>query len=88
MGTVNSDAKFDNAVDMVKALAASPEVHECFARQVYRFSLGRIESSADQCAIQNYARVFTENSFDLRELLVAVVSSPAFAVRSAAPVEP
>ena len=88
VGTVNSDAKFDNAVDMVKALAASPEVHECFARQVYRFSLGRIESSADQCAIQNYARVFTENSFDLRELLVAVVSSPAFAVRSAAPVEP
>jgi hypothetical protein len=88
VGTRSSDAEFDNAIDMVKALAVSPEVHECFVRQVYRFSVGRIETSADQCAIQNFTRAFTEKSFDLRELLVAVVSSPAFAVRSAAPTEP
>jgi hypothetical protein len=84
VGTTSSDADFGNAVDMVKALAVSPEVHECFVRQVYRFSVGRTETDADQCAIQNYTRAFTEKSFDLRELLVGVVSSPAFAVRAAA----
>jgi len=88
VGTVSSDAQFGNAIDMVKALAVSPEVHECFARQVYRFSVGRTETDADQCAIQSYTRAFTEKSFDLRELLVAVASSPAFAVRAAAPAAP
>jgi hypothetical protein len=84
VGTTSSDAQFGNAVEMVKALAASPEVHECFVRQVVRFSVGRIETDADQCAIQNYTRAFTEKSFDLRELLALVVSSPAFAVRAPA----
>ena len=88
VGTVSSDANFGNAVDMVNALAVSHEVHECFARQVYRFSLGRTETDADQCAIQDLTRVFTDKSFDLRELLVAVATSPAFAVRSAAPAAP
>lgn len=82
VGTPSSDAKFGNAIDMVKALAVSPDVHECFARQVYRFSIGRIETDTDQCAIQAYTRAFTDKGFDLRELLVAVASSPAFAVRT------
>ena len=85
MGTTRSDANFGNAVDMVKALAVSPEVHECFVRQVVRFSVGRIETGADQCAIQNLTLAFTAKRFDLRELMVEVVSSPAFAVRSAPP---
>jgi hypothetical protein len=67
---------------MVKALAVSPDVHECFARQVYRFSVGRIETDADQCAIKSYTQAFTDKGLDLRELLVAIATSPAFAVRT------
>jgi hypothetical protein len=88
VGTTSSDATFSNAIDMVKALSVSPDVHQCFARQVYRFSVGRGEVDSDQCAIQGYTRVFTEKGFDLRELLVAIASSPAFAVRTAAPAAP
>jgi hypothetical protein len=88
VGTASSDATFANAIDMVKALSTSADVHECFARQAYRFSVGRVETDADTCAIQGYARAFTDKGLDLRELLVAIAASPAFAVRAAAPAGP
>ena len=83
VGSVSSDAQFGSAVDMLKALAKSADVHACFSRQVYRFSVGRIETDADKCAIESYTRAFTEKAFDLRELLAAIAASPAFSVRLA-----
>ena len=38
-----------NAVALAGALAASPEVHACFARQVFRFDVGRVDTDADGC---------------------------------------
>jgi Protein of unknown function (DUF1588)/Protein of unknown function (DUF1592)/Protein of unknown function (DUF1595)/Protein of unknown function (DUF1585)/Protein of unknown function (DUF1587) len=86
-GTPASDALFGNAIDMVNALATSPDVHECFVRQVYRSTVGRTETDADHCSIQSYTTTFANKGLDLRELLVAVTASPAFALR-AAPVGP
>jgi hypothetical protein len=88
VGSASSNAQFANAVDMVKALAESADVHACFSRQVYRFSVGRIETDADKCAIESYTRAFTEKAFDVRELLAAIAASPAFSVRLAQPGAP
>jgi hypothetical protein len=50
---------------------------------VFRFEIGRTETDADQCAIQQYLRAFTDKSLDLRELMVAIATSPAYAARTA-----
>jgi hypothetical protein len=83
VGTQMSDGPMANAVQMAKALAASPEVHACFTRQVFRFDVGRTEGAADECAIQQITKAFTDGKLDLRELLVAIASSPSYTARLA-----
>jgi hypothetical protein len=82
VGTTSSDGPVADAVGLTRALAASPDVYECFARQVFRFDLGRRETDADDCAIKQQTKVFVDNGLDMRELLIAIATSPAFAVRS------
>jgi hypothetical protein len=83
VGTATSDGPVANGVQLAKGLAVSTDVHACFARQVFRFEVGRTETDADQCAIQQYTRAFTDKSLDLRELMVAIATSPAYAARTA-----
>jgi hypothetical protein len=84
VGTQASDAPMANAVALASALAASPEVHECFARQVFRFDVGRVETDADGCSIAQAVTAYSGKNLDLRELLVALATSPAFTTRTAA----
>jgi hypothetical protein len=88
VGTQASNGPMPNAVALATALAASSEVQECFARQVFRFDVGRLETDADGCSIAQAVTAYSGKSLDLRELLVALASSPAFAARTAAPVGP
>ena len=85
VGTQSSNAPMANAVALAGALAASPEVHECFARQVFRYDVGRVETDADGCSIAQATAAYSAKNLDLRELLVALVTSPAFAARTATP---
>jgi hypothetical protein len=84
VGTMSSDGPMADAVALAKALAASPEVHDCFARQVFRFDLGRTEGAGDACTLAQATKTFTDKNLDLRELLVALATSPSFAARVAA----
>ena len=84
VGTQSSDAPMTNAVALAGALAASPEVHECFARQVFRFDVGRVETDADGCSIAQATTAYAAKNLDLRELIVALATSPAFSTRTAA----
>jgi hypothetical protein len=84
VGSRASNAPMANAVALAKALAASPEVHECFARQVFRFDVGRVESDADACTLADVTKAFASKNLDLRELLVAIATAPTFAARVAA----
>jgi hypothetical protein len=84
VGTQASDAPMANAVALAGALAASPEVAACFARQVFRFDLGRMDTDADACALAGATKAYSDNNLDLRELLVALATSPSFAARAAA----
>jgi hypothetical protein len=83
VGTQVSNGPMANAVALASALAASPEVHECFARQVFRYDVGRIESDADGCSIAGAVQAYSAKNLDLRELLVALATSPAFTTRTA-----
>jgi hypothetical protein len=85
VGTNASNGPMANAVALASALAASPEVHECFARQVFRYDVGRVETDADGCSIAQAVTAYSGKNLDLRELLVALATSPAFTTRTATP---
>jgi Protein of unknown function (DUF1588)/Protein of unknown function (DUF1592)/Protein of unknown function (DUF1585)/Protein of unknown function (DUF1595)/Protein of unknown function (DUF1587) len=88
VGTQSSDAPVANAVELSKLLAASPDVHACFVRQAYRFTVGRREAEADSCAIADYTASFDAKNSDLRELMLALVSSPESLQRVASQPDP
>jgi hypothetical protein len=72
-------APFATPGELGKILAASDAAKACVTRQVYRFARGHLDD--DVCAVAPIQRRFLEKGGDLRELLVAVVTDPAFVVR-------
>jgi hypothetical protein len=84
VGTGSGDKAVANAVELTQALAVNPQVHECFARQVFRFDVGRTETDADACTIAQVTKAYSDQKLDLRELLVAIATSQVFAMRTAA----
>jgi hypothetical protein len=58
-------------------LAAAESPRACLARQFFRYSRGQHEGSADVCAVDALTARLTETD-DLRELIVAALTSPGF----------
>lgn len=73
-----STVAFDDAVGLSKALAQSPDVRKCVVRQWFRYALGRVESDADTCSLARLDDAFAASGFNLRELLLSLVSSDSF----------
>jgi hypothetical protein len=73
-----STAAFDDGVGLSKALAASPDVRKCIARQWFRYGLGRVETDADACSLARIDDAFAASGYNLRELVLALVTSDAF----------
>jgi hypothetical protein len=73
---------FTGTTDMITQLAASPQVDQCYALEQIRYALGRVESNSDACSAQQIYQTFSTNSFNLQQLLVAVVSSNSFMYRT------
>jgi hypothetical protein len=79
---VAGEKAFANTSEFIHLLATSEEVRICFARQWFRFALGRLESEDDTESLTAVQAAFAGSGFDVRELLVALVKSPAFLYRS------
>jgi hypothetical protein len=75
---------FKDAVELMPALAAADEVRSCLATQWMRYLIRREETPGDMPSLQAVQKAFAEASFDMRELLVAIVSSDAFSLRTPA----
>jgi len=82
VGTRSSDRAVADAIELTHALAASPEVQECFSRQVFRNTFGRQESQRDECSVRDAAEAYRAKGLDVRELLFSLVKSQTFARRS------
>ncbi len=72
---------FSTPAELGAALAASPAAEQCFARQWYRFARGFRETAAQRCAVRAATARLRAAGGDLRELMVAVVTSPDFVTR-------
>jgi hypothetical protein len=83
VGTAASNGPVKNAIELSQALAKSPEVQDCFSRQVFRYTFGRPNSAADECSVRAAADAFKAKRLDTVELLLSLLESPTFAQRTA-----
>jgi hypothetical protein len=80
-----SSGTFSGAVELAKKLAKSPEVRACVQKQWFRFSLGRFEGAEDACTLASLAADFEASDFDVKQLLLSLVTSDAFRYRKVEP---
>lgn len=81
VGAGDIDGPFDGVVQLSQILAGSASVHACLARQWFRFAFGRIESDDDAGQLHMLDESFAASGFDVRELIMAIVTSDAFRYR-------
>jgi hypothetical protein len=86
-GMVNIDGgskPFADAVELSKILATSDTVRGCFAKQWFRFAVGRPETDGDAPSLSSVAAAFATNQYDMRDLAPAIAQSRSFRFRSLA----
>ena len=73
---------FNGPIELGQKLAAAPEFKACFARQLFRYVYGRVETANDEAGITELQGAFTTASWDVRGGLTALVSSDGFRYRN------
>jgi hypothetical protein len=71
------EVPFTGGVELGQRLAASRTVRDCVSNQWFRYSLGRMESVDDGCALRSIHETFAATG-DVRELITNIVLSHAF----------
>ena len=83
LGTDATDTTFDGAPELGAILAASDDVRDCFATQVFRFAVGRGDVEQDACSVTSAASVCRHGECNVRDVLIAVATSDSFRYRRA-----
>lgn len=76
------EIKYANAVELSRLLAASPEVHRCYANNLLEFMLGRDLDHTDKIVMQKLADESLQGQLSIKELVLSVVASNTFRVRA------
>ena len=79
-GYPNVDGPFDGVPGLVDRLMNGDLVSNCFARQVFRFAMGAVETAADEPLVQALGSGFTVDG-RMTDLLLALAASPDFSER-------
>ncbi|MEM9190841.1 MAG: DUF1592 domain-containing protein [Myxococcota bacterium] len=74
-------ASFNDAVALSQALAESPEVQHCVARQWMRYALGHDLRASDQASLEEASAAFSSNDGSFRALVLAIVQTESFLTR-------
>ena len=75
--------EYQNAVELSQQLAASPEVHACYSRQLLEYILGRDLQQVDQVIVSDMANRSLKDKLSIKELLLSTVTSNTFRARTA-----
>jgi hypothetical protein len=81
VGTRDLDGSFRGAIELAQRISRSRQARECLGDHVFTYALGRAPDAADACARQAIQAAFSGSSHNLRELVLAVARSEAFAYR-------
>ncbi len=77
------DGPYQGTAALALRLAQSSRVRDCVATSWYRFALGRLDTEADRCSLQDVQSQFAQTG-RLADLLVGITRSVAFRYRPAA----
>lgn len=77
VGAEDADGPYDGHRELTERLASSEYARGCVSRQWFRYALGRLETSADECTLDEIYARFASSDFDIRELMVAIAVSDA-----------
>jgi hypothetical protein len=76
------DGPFDGAVELAHKLSQSNIVRACVTEQWFVFAFGRTPSLEDNCTTDLINEAFAASDYNVRELLVRLVTTDAFRYRS------
>jgi hypothetical protein len=71
-----------DAVELAQVMAASPAIHECYAKYWVEFAYGRPRAREDDSLVQRLGRLSAEGGLTLKQLIVSLVRTEAFLTRS------
>jgi hypothetical protein len=80
-GTQNN-AAFSDGVGLAHAVADAPETRACYAKNWFRYTLGREETDADACTIAGLADRLKNDEYTPLNLLTDLTQSTAFLYRA------
>lgn len=86
-GVGGRDVPFAGPRELVAALAPSEELARCLTTQWFRYAAGRVDGLQDQPSLDAAQAALKAAGGDMRELLVAIATSPSFITRTRAPGE-
>jgi hypothetical protein len=84
-GTLVQTAKnlpFQNGVELATAVARSAEAGACYARQWWRYVLGREEAAGDRCALGVLGEALADDAYTAVDLLADMTRTKAFLYRA------
>lgn len=68
----------DGVAAFEDVLAQSRQVHDCLAKSVYQFALGRALTNADSCTLSTVGDQFMSSGGNFKALMLAIVQADAF----------
>jgi hypothetical protein len=78
------EPSFDGEVELSDKLRALPALPQCVVTQLFRHAFARQERMGDSPLFGSVLQTFAASGYDLKELLVAFVTSDAFRYRERA----
>jgi hypothetical protein len=72
------NSNFSDAKQLGTILAQSGTCQKCVVRQMFRYSYGRLETAADEPAIDQIFTKFKDSNFKFKAILLGLVESPEF----------
>ncbi len=72
-----------NGIEFVKAIAVTPELRDCAARNWMRFLLRRDERPEEMGSLDAVEKAFGSSSYDLRQMMLGLTRTRAFTHRAA-----
>ena len=77
-----NDVRFSNAMELGALLAGDPTARACFAKQWFRYAVGRLETDADRASLDSASDAFSESDGNIQTLIVALAKSRSFRFRA------
>lgn len=74
---------FVNGVELSQAIASAPEAQLCYAKNWFRYTLGRQETDADACDLSRIAAKLANDQYTALDVLTDLTRTQAFSVRAA-----